>query len=485
MKRSLFYTAVLALLSLLLSGCWDRREINDLAFVMAIGVDKGTRPGTFIITSQVAVPSEFASGRGGEGGGGAWSSLVPPVWITSIEGETVMDARRRMAEWAPRRGYTAHAEAIVLGKELARQGIAEVLDFFYRHPEFRRTAHLFVADGTAQSILQAYPRLDPIPGMAGRSLVRWSPLAGTALPVTLQEAVSTLWAGRTQLVLPRLSLTTGMEYPPGQTQPASAQTGNVAASGMGLTGDSLPTDRQGKGGEGTGPGPHGRELHMMGGAIFKGDRLVGYFNRRESRGYMWILGKKHGGITVVSSSPGCSGRVAIEITRGRARIVPELTNGHLRIRIQVKEEGNVVESLAPLDFTDAKVLRSLERRTATAIRGEIMEALRRAQKDYRSDVFGFGAAIYRRYPRLWRQIEKDWDRIYPDLEVVVEVESKIRRTMQIYRRLPYSSPPPEALRQEGEGLKGQGQEEDRRLPPHQSQSRQEDASSSARGGARP
>ncbi|MDI3279870.1 MAG: Ger(x)C family spore germination protein [Bacillota bacterium] len=491
MKKLFPLTAALALASLLLAGCWDRREINDLAFVMALGIDKGSRPGTFIFTAQVAVPSEFAASRG-QGGGGDRGSPLPPVWITSVEGESLMDARRRLAEWGPRRDYYAHAEVVVLGEELARQGIAEVLDFLQRHPEVRRTSHLFVAEGTAQSILQAHPRLDPIPGMAVRSLVRWSPLAGTAQPVTLQEALCMLFTGRTQLVLPRLALTTALEQPPGQAKPTDAQGGNTSEGGANTSEGSSSDGRREKGGkgpakeagEGAPPKPHGSELRLMGGAVFKGDRLVGWLDRRETRGYMWIRGQKHGGITIVSPTPAPPGRASIEIIRGRARLVPELVSGRLRMRVQVKEEGNVVESMAPLDFTKAELVRSLERRTATAIRGEIMAALQRAQKEYRSDIFGFGAAVYRRYPGLWRQIEQDWDRIYPDLEVVVEVTSRIRRTMQTYQGLPLSSSPPQPEQRQGGQTQREGQKSG--SSPHQGRSGQGGISSpSARGGTRP
>lgn len=41
MKRLVSFTLFIILFLLSLTGCWDRKEINDLAFVIATGVDKG------------------------------------------------------------------------------------------------------------------------------------------------------------------------------------------------------------------------------------------------------------------------------------------------------------------------------------------------------------------------------------------------------------------------------------------------------------
>ena len=42
---------------LLVSGCWDMREINELGLVMAVAVDKSTNyPNNYLVTVQLANP---------------------------------------------------------------------------------------------------------------------------------------------------------------------------------------------------------------------------------------------------------------------------------------------------------------------------------------------------------------------------------------------------------------------------------------------
>lgn len=54
-------------LILLLAGCWDRVEINDLAIVVGIGLHK-TDDDLIELSMQMVNPSSMISGQGGSGG---------------------------------------------------------------------------------------------------------------------------------------------------------------------------------------------------------------------------------------------------------------------------------------------------------------------------------------------------------------------------------------------------------------------------------
>lgn len=55
----------------LTSGCWSRRELNELAIVLGTGVDL-TDDGKIRLTLQIAKAAAF--GGAGEGGGGGQQS---------------------------------------------------------------------------------------------------------------------------------------------------------------------------------------------------------------------------------------------------------------------------------------------------------------------------------------------------------------------------------------------------------------------------
>lgn len=62
MKKCIFGLLVL---NLLLAGCWDRRELNQLAITLAIGIDKVEDD--YQVSAQVVVPSVVSTNSTGEG----------------------------------------------------------------------------------------------------------------------------------------------------------------------------------------------------------------------------------------------------------------------------------------------------------------------------------------------------------------------------------------------------------------------------------
>ncbi|MDA8235641.1 MAG: hypothetical protein M0Z31_12735 [Clostridia bacterium] len=87
--RILASLLILLLLTSFLSGCWDRRELEEQAFVLTIGIDKGPIPSSFLWTFQIAVPRQLAGGQTAGGGGGG---AQQPSTIISIESTTIFGA---------------------------------------------------------------------------------------------------------------------------------------------------------------------------------------------------------------------------------------------------------------------------------------------------------------------------------------------------------------------------------------------------------
>ena len=74
--------------TILLSGCWDRVEVNDLSIVTAAAFDK-TEDNQIELTLQLFAPKSLSSGGGQGGGGGAEIKLPIPH---PIQGRNIADA---------------------------------------------------------------------------------------------------------------------------------------------------------------------------------------------------------------------------------------------------------------------------------------------------------------------------------------------------------------------------------------------------------
>lgn len=145
------------LIPLLLSGCWERKELNEIAFILGMGLDKAESG--YRVTMQVVIPSSISSQTaGGTSGGGV------PVVVSSFTVPTIYESDRQYTLISSRTAYKGHIRVLVIGEELARAGIAEILDVLKRSREPRNDYYVMVAKGTtAEEALKVLTPLDKIP----------------------------------------------------------------------------------------------------------------------------------------------------------------------------------------------------------------------------------------------------------------------------------------------------------------------------------
>jgi spore germination protein KC len=172
-----------------------------------------------------------------------------------------------------------------------------------------------------------------------------------------------------------------------------------------------------------------KQTILTGAAVFRKDRFVGWLDKSETRGLLWVLGKVKSGIIVVPSPLEKEKKVSLEIIRARSKITPIIKeDGQPSITVEIQEEGNLAEQMSVDDLTKPEAWNSLEEYQVTAIENEVKKALRIAQTKLRADIFGFGEAVHREYPQVWQELKDEWPQMYPLLEVEVIVNVKLRRT---------------------------------------------------------
>lgn len=52
----------------------------------------------------------------------------------------------------------------------------------------------------------------------------------------------------------------------------------------------------------------------------------------------------------------------------------------------------------------------------------------KAQNEFRVDIFGFGDIFHRKYPEEWAKIKHNWNEIFSQADVEIEVKTNIIRT---------------------------------------------------------
>lgn len=405
--KALVLSLLILAMSLTQPGCWDQQEVERLGIVLATALDQAP-DGRVRLTVQTINPKAIAGGGGG-GGGGAPGGLTRPFRNRSTEGSTIFDCIRLLSLETPRQIFFAHNQVILISEELARnRGIEELIDFFDRNPQIRRSNWVLISRSDISSVLELPGEITVPASQRIAGIIREQRLSSYFPATQLGDFLESLESEGSE------AIAAGIQVEPSESEVRD----RIARDSPGGIRREMAI---------------GDEIKVGGTAVFSGNKMVGWLDERESRGLLWVRGKVKGGVITVPCTSGGGGggeekRFAMEILHSDAKIEPKLTDGELSITVKVNADTNIQEAECQEELDKPETIKTIEQALSGAIRGEVEAALAKAQHEYRSDVFGFGEAVHRKYPGLWKESKDNWKEIYPELPVYVEVEAKIART---------------------------------------------------------
>jgi len=387
---------IFTVLLFVLTGCWNRRELSDLAIVSAFAVDKGTKENEYLVTFQIINPSENATGVASSGG------KATPAFTVSETGTTIFEAIRKVSKKLSRQLFFAHIRLMVINEELAKEeGILELFDLFERSHEARLTSNVLIARGTdAKSIINMVTPLDNISGY---------------VTVKKLEATEKVWSENIKVEVD--DVINGIV----------SLGSSPVISGVRIDGD--PKEGQKKSNLESTDVP--AMLEISGIATFRGGKLVGWLDNGKAKGFMWVKNKMNSTIVRMDCKKK-KGGVAIELTESKSSIKAEVHRKKTIFHVDIKEEGNVAEMNCPADLSKSEEIKKLEKSLAIETKKEVMSAINFAQKK-KVDIFGFGEVINREDPKAWEKMKKNWNADFSKAEVKVKVEAYIRRPGMIMK----------------------------------------------------
>lgn len=117
----------------------------------------------------------------------------------------------------------------------------------------------------------------------------------------------------------------------------------------------------------------------------------------------------------------------METTRSHTEMKGRIEDGEPAIAIRLVEETNIAETDCRIDLDDPETIRLIEEEQRQNIIKLMQNAVKIVRTKYKTDVFGFGQAIYRADPKAWRSLRHDWQRHFGKLKIEYEVKVHIRK----------------------------------------------------------
>jgi spore germination protein len=396
MNRTKQMFLIFALLSLIMTtGCWDRTEIEDMGIVLGIGIDKpktitakkraekeakenkeekekiAKHPRVSVVHNYI-VPKAVAGKQGG-GNQKPYENLI-------TEGESIFEVIRELSTHTARPPSYQHLKIIVISEEIARTiDLRNIIDFFLRNPETRRTIKVLIAKGKTREVFEVPPRVATNPALKLFEMTGNTKKTLRMAPELNLGDMSEKLTGETSFVMQRV----------------------------------VPSER---------------ETKIAGAAVIKGKtrKMIGWLGEEEIEGLNWLSGKGKAGI-IKGMDKKTEKMIIYEVYKMKSKIQPKVQGKDISFTVTIETEGELREDwLIPGDAFKESMIKKAEKATETQIKTLAQKALQKTQKDFKVDVAGFGKQLSIHYPKVWKEVKKDWDRHFSTIPVEIKVSVHIR-----------------------------------------------------------
>lgn len=395
---------------LLLTGCLDQREVDDLAYPIAMGLDIG-EANRLRLTLQLVSPLAIGSQEGGGGGGG--ESGGESATNVTVDAPSIFSGLNMINNILSKQITTSHTKVIVISRRLAEAGIEKYLHAVERGREFRPSTFVVVSNDPADVYLKnVKPLLESSPAkfyemLLGKDFSSFYPT------VRIHEFY---FKSESNSVQPVAILTGLGKY---------EKTEELKDSGKDNKDKELK--QEGEYVAGNIPIIADQKSEVMGAAVFKDKKMVGILNGAESVVYQMVTGDFKYSYMTIADPYDKNYIIVLDVTQRRKPAIDvEMVEGIANIHIKIDLEADFTSIQSGLDYE--KYPEIVEQEVKKLIEKKVLKMLEKTRDELNSDICGIGNIVKRKF-LTWDSWQKfDWHNQYKNAKFKVDVKFRIRRT---------------------------------------------------------
>ena len=373
---------ILLLLCLFLCGCGNYRELNQIAIITGVGIDKKDDEYEVSLLIANAQKSETTSKEG---------ESQPTVY--SGKGKSLVEATKEVDRKTPKQLYFGHINVVLISEEIAEEGFLNVADWLLRNPESRKKFYLMMTkDSTAKEVLEIVSPLESFPSQNIATLMGSNEeTQAITNSVTYSDFINNILVEGIEPILPSITVI------------GDDKDGDDKAN--------LDT---------TNPNSY---LKLETIALFKNDKFKGFASENDSKAINILKNTVKQSIFTINyddsninlSAKNISSKIKIKSAK--------------EFDIKVTGDATLSEINSDTNLNKDQTIKDIEKELNKTIKKQINKAIKKMQTKYKSDIFGFGNLIYKNHPDTWKKIKEDWNEIYfPKIKVNIQTDVELVST---------------------------------------------------------
>lgn len=400
----------LALCAGVMAGCYDNREIEDLAYVIAIGIDEADG-NNFSLTFQTAVPQAITGG-GGEG-----------TEITSYKTDNFLAGLKKSSQYLTRTINLSHTKIIVVSEAIARKGITAFVNGLQQGMQIRQDINIIVAAEGAKKYLESIqPKLTSNPSRYYELLFKSYESDFLVPNARLQDY---LYRSKHQGAQP-IAIYTAVDSSIAESSKPGSGGGKGDSAGGGEKksggGSEGGSEKDGGGGEG-----EQKKMSLEGLAVFKQDKMAGRLTAREASVFALMTGSNNINLDIEDPLDNRFKVLSILKREKTSKTKVSIKNGKPQIDIELNLDINVQSVQSDNDYDEPGKADKLSAAYRVQLEKEIHSLLRKLTYEYKTDIFGYGEMAKGNFTTIdkWEKIK--WSEVFPESKYGLKLETEVIR----------------------------------------------------------
>ncbi|WP_164971427.1 Ger(x)C family spore germination protein [Clostridium tetani] len=377
------------IISFFISGCWDKVEIDKRIFVSTLGIDAGedierkeeikeiksNEPFTdnYIKKLRVVYGYPDVSELKPENGGEAREKNI------TIDSYSMEDAYAKGISKSSRDISFGHLKLLILSKDLLQypDTVKEIVDYLQRESAITRDMLVVACDGEVKNYIDFKPDTEKNLHNYIVGLIENSDRNSNIIPVNFNKFMQEV-NEEGNIILPLLTVS-----------------------------------------------KNEKGIELSNSCIIKRFKFDNILSSSQTSSIKMLTGKYKSGNKVIYKD---GHPVDLLIENAEKKTVLKSKSGEkLNIAINISLEGQIRGYYLGKEFINKDILKEIEEDFNESIKKELERLMEATQKKYNADLTDTGKYLKKYHPSIWNKVKDNWDEIYRDANIEINVKTYIRR----------------------------------------------------------
>lgn len=376
-----------------LSGLGNLRELNDLAVVSSIGINK-TEDGKYITTVQITNSSKQTAKGDSLGSGGE-------VVVYESTDVSIQQALRNMILESPKKLYLAHMELLIVSENIAREDLNSAIDFFIRDHEASNSFMLLVARNTTpENILKTLTPLETNPTVNIKDSIETTyKYKSSTTPNVLMQTLSDL-------------LNSGKDF-----AIASVTLDNTKSNKLDNKEETKEDNKE--------ESKKDPVIIVSDMAYFKNEQMKGYLSVPDNISYNILQNTASHYVAQVDTSE--ENKFIVDAIKTDVKLSPKVENGKYIVNIDVSAVTNISEIGKNVKLQTVSDIENYQKKVAEHIKNRLTDFVKNCNNVYNSDLIGYGDLFRKKQNKEFLKVkDKFYTDIFPNIETNINVKVRFQ-----------------------------------------------------------